>query len=424
MEKLYISPFNFNGIILYYEMQRKGMKIEGFLESNSYLWNKSYAGVGIYQRCYIPNSRIIVCANKTNTRMAIRNHLLEMGYENDKIEQLHYSVDILNVFEDILIDDLLKIFPKTNNALMCWIENVIKLKKMKEENIDVRKISYEDLFDLNRKEVFDDKIFLKQCEIIVTNKCSLKCKKCAAGIQYFEHPQDMEYSQVIKDYNKMIELIDWIDDIVIIGGEPFLYDDLDKVIDGIFNNPQTKKKVGVIKIITNGTVIPNNKVLQAIKKNKIIIWISNYGDKSRKLGELINILRQERIDYTVLPLQKWSDVIQLNNEKTIQEDAKRLKRRKDGCVTRCRTVAGGRFYLCSLLKSMDFLGIKPFGSGDYVDLYEDDARTKIMRMLDMNTPLPRACSFCSGCSKVDWDNASIKVAEQISRPLNFIKTRD
>ena len=47
-----------------------------------------------------------------------------------------------------MIDDLLKIFPKTNNALMCWIENVIKLKKMKEENIDVRKISYEDLFDL------------------------------------------------------------------------------------------------------------------------------------------------------------------------------------------------------------------------------------------------------------------------------------
>ena len=172
-------------------------------------------------------------------------------------------------------------------------------------------------------------------------------------------------------------------------------------------------------VITLATSLP-----LLIKKNKIIIWISNYGDKSRKLGELINILRQERIDYTVLPLQKWSDVIQLNNEKTIQEDAKRLKRRKDGCVTRCRTVAGGRFYLCSLLKSMDFLGIKPFGSGDYVDLYEDDARTKIMRMLDMNTPLPRACSFCSGCSKVDWDNASIKVAEQISRPLNFIKTRD
>ena len=166
---------------------------------------------------------------------------------------------------------------------MCWIENVIKLKKMKEENIDVRKISYEDLFDLNRKEVFDDKIFLKQYEIIVTNKCSLKCKKCAAGMQYFEHPQNIEYSQVIKDYNRMIKLIDWTDRIVIIGGEPFLYNDLDKVIDGIFNNPQTKKKVGAIKIITNGTVIPNNKVLQAIKKNKIIIWISNY--KIRRINK-------------------------------------------------------------------------------------------------------------------------------------------
>ena len=54
------------------------------------------------------------------------DRILNVFDENDKIEQLHYSVDILNVFEDILIDDLLKIFPKTNNALMCWIENVIK----------------------------------------------------------------------------------------------------------------------------------------------------------------------------------------------------------------------------------------------------------------------------------------------------------
>ena len=42
----------------------------------------------------------------------------------------------------------------------------------------------------------------------------------------------------------------------------------------------------------------------------------------------------------------------------------------------------------------------------------------------MNTPLPRACSFCSGCSKADWDDASIKVAEQVSKPLDFIKKRD
>ena len=186
MEKIYISPFNFNGIILYHEMKRKGMKIEGFLESNSYLWNKSYAGVGIYQRGSIPNSRVIVCANETNTIMAIRNHLLEIGYEDNKIEQLDCPVDILNVFDDILIDDLLNIYPKTNNVLMDWIEDVKKLKKMEEENIDVRKISYENLFGLNRKEIFDGKIFLNKYEIIVTNKCSLKCKKCAAGIQYFD----------------------------------------------------------------------------------------------------------------------------------------------------------------------------------------------------------------------------------------------
>lgn len=423
MKKLYLSPFNFKAVVLYHKLKKEGLQVDGFLDSNSYLWNKMYEGIGIYQRCYIPNAKVIVCAKEKTTNHAIRENLVELGYIEEDIEASMDEGTIINEADEINIKELLDIFPKSNSITMGVIEDIMKLKKMKQFNIDIENINYEELLGLNRKEIFNDKIILNKFEVIVTNKCSLKCKKCAAGIQYFEHPTDFETKNIIKDYNRIIELIDWTDRIVIIGGEPFLYGELDEVLNGIFKNPNTEEKVGAVKIITNGTVIPSKKVLEAIKKYGIIVWISNYGEKSRKIGELIDIFRKEKIDYNVLPLRKWSDVIQLNNEKNIQSKEQLSARRKNGCVTRCRTVANGKFYLCSLLKSMDCLGIEPFGDTDGVNLYASDAREQIVNMLDMEKPLPNACSFCSGCSQKDWDAASINAAEQVKKPLVYIKNR-
>lgn len=86
-------------------------------------------------------------------------------------------------------------------------------------------------------------------------------------------------------------------------------------------------------------------------------------------------------------------------------------------------MANGKFYLCSLLKTMDYLGISPFSTNDYVDLYDENAREQIMKMLSMENPLPNACSFCTGCSEEDWNEAGIDSAEQTKTPLPYIKDR-
>lgn len=394
----------------------------GFLENNPYLWNKTYDNVGIYQRCYIANAEVIICSENKVTVNAIKDELIGLGYIDMNIKEGEKQ-DIFEVVGEIKVEELEELYPKSDGASKAYVENVMKLQKLKKFEVDTNTISYEDLYGLNRKEIYNNRIFLKQFEVIVTNKCSLKCKKCAAGIQYFRDPSQLKENSIVCDYNRVLELIDWVDRVVIMGGEPFLYKDLDKVLDGIYKNANTLKKVGGVKIITNGTIVPSQNVLDSISKSDTVVWISDYGEKSRKIGELIEVFQKNRINYTVLNVQEWSDVIQLNDNCRIQSENELKNRRKHDCVTRCRTVANGKFYLCSLLKSMDYLGITPFAKTNYVDIYDENARKQIIDMLDMDQPLPQACSFCTGCSEEKWNEGGLVSAEQINKSLPYVKNR-
>lgn len=428
MKKIYLTPFNFKSISLYHQLMKEGVKVSGFFDGNSFLWNKSYDGIGIYQRCYVPNSIVIICAHQEKTRDIIKSNLKEAGYCDQDIEERQSEkmdqLSLMQVAEDIRVDNLLTIFPKSDVCAMGIIEDIMKIKRMKQLDINIEKIASNDLWGINRREIFEKKIFLKQFEIIVTNKCSLKCKKCAAGMQYLIEPTNLDIIQILRDYDRIMDLIDWVDRIVIIGGEPFLNSYLDRVLEGMFKNTKTKEKVGAVKIITNGTVIPKHNVLEAIKKYGVTVWISDYGVQSRNVGELMETFRNANIDYSVLAIRRWSNVIQLNDRKSVQSKEELLKRRKNGCITRCRTMANGKFYLCSLLKTIDCLEITPFSANDYVDLYDKNAKEQIQDMLNLNNPLPNACSFCSGCSEQDWNESGISAAEQVKNPIPYIKERN
>ena len=77
-------------------------------------------------------------------------------------------------------------------------------------------------------------------------------------MQYFSHPNDIDVDVVINDYNRMLELIDWTDDVMLIGGETLLYRNLGKLVEEIYKNPNTSKKVGIVRVLTNGTILPND----------------------------------------------------------------------------------------------------------------------------------------------------------------------
>ena len=125
-------------------------------------------------------------------------------------------------------------------------------------------------------------LYLYHVELPVTLKCSLKCKKCGFMMPYFEHPIDYDVNDLLMYMDRLFDCVDAIQIFRILGGEPFLYRDLEPVIRKALSCP----KVRTVDIVTNGTIVPDGKIMEAMKDPKLTVQISDYGKYSRKKVEL------------------------------------------------------------------------------------------------------------------------------------------
>lgn len=109
--------------------------------------------------------------------------------------------------------------------------------------------------------------------VIVGQACSLKCKHCANFSPYSPHETKRYPLQQITDALRVIfQASHHVRKIQVQGGEPFLYSELADLLDFIRNNdPET-----AITVATNGTIVPDEAVLLALKRNHVIVRISDY----------------------------------------------------------------------------------------------------------------------------------------------------
>ena len=260
--------------------------------------------------------------------------------------------------------------------------------------------------------------------LYVSDKCSLRCKYCSAGKQYYESKEkkDVSIETMMKDFYRMLELVDWIDSLDLLGGEPFLRRDLGEIINEIYRNPMLRIKVGQLRIVTNGTIVPREPILRAMAQyENIIVQISNYCSESNQINRLVEVLEKWGIRYDVVDfkgsIKGWAKVMQLEQKHSELPNKALLSKRTYGCISSCNSVKEGKFYLCDLLVTMHDLHAVPNEQGMSIDIYDANAKEKMARYLSYDEPLPPACSWCSGCSPESWNAKSIPAAEQIDHPI-------
>ena len=88
-----------------------------------------------------------------------------------------------------------------------------------------------------------DKVFMRSVDIVVTEKCTMKCVDCSNLMQFFEKPVNYE----IDEMNQAIELLcsfsDQIYEFRVIGGEPFVNKKVHHVIEKLIAEPKVKRIV-------------------------------------------------------------------------------------------------------------------------------------------------------------------------------------
>lgn len=263
-----------------------------------------------------------------------------------------------------------------------------------------------------------NKSYMELVQISLTERCSLRCKKCAHACYAVKHDaEDMQLVQVYNSADTIFKKVDFIKEFVLIGGEPLLYKKMDEVIAYIGNH--YRNKMSIFSITTNGTIMPSRQLLEKCKRYDMTFRISNYSLQiprlKRKYEALTSELDKYQISYTLAPAEfEWMDYgFEYVNR---QADRAALEKVFDACRTPCREVRGNKLYYCVMARSVSDNLNRGIGKEDYLDLNALDgieAYKKILLEFNMGYSEKGYLDMCNYCHGAEACEYPIPAAEQM-----------
>lgn len=240
----------------------------------------------------------------------------------------------------------------------------------------------------------------------VNTKCTLKCKKCDQGIPYMKRREEYSFEQLKKHIDELLEKVDYIYQISILGGEPFLNQDLNEILTYCCEC----KKIGSIILVTNGTIYPEEKVLKALKNNKIRVGISWYPLKNTyNRTRLIQYLEGNNIKYNVRRAN-WLDFGDWNINRNYSED--RIKRNYKNCFLKnCVQYNNGVLYRCAKVVLLEDQQIINPNNDEYIIVNSNNSKRDFKNSINRfySTKYIQSCNYCNSGE----DLVEIPLGEQL-----------
>lgn len=268
-----------------------------------------------------------------------------------------------------------------------------------------------------KKEHAVDQIFLS-----ITTKCSLRCKNCSSFIPYHSTPCHYSQGQIMEDFFTVLNTLEHIRIVNFYGGEPLLHPELSNMIRSLADETRIER----ISVITNGTIIPKEDLLDAMHKEKrFLLRISDYGALSSKLKELKNVLEKYDIKYEIANYTYWDQPSKIGY---MISSKKELKTKFQHCTSgNVVFLLNRKLYLCSTASTLCNINVFPPSENNYVDLAkpylsEDELHRQIQEYISRlgTEKYFDACQYCSGNHCVQFEH-KIPVAEQTEELLAFEK---
>ena len=250
---------------------------------------------------------------------------------------------------------------------------------------------------------FFNKVNIPQIEFTLTTKCTLKCKNCINYIPLLEQDEHikMDFEEFKEYLDNLCASVNKIYNLLLIGGETLLVKDLHKYLE----YTAKKKQIKNVWIVTNGTLLMNDDLINTIKKykKKTVIWLSNYSANEElkdvlKHEKLIEQIKQTKSGFVFNESFKWD----YNNENII--DYKRTEKENieyfQRCFEPCVAVFQDKLFPCPkagvfyLKKLYQFA--ETSGGGEFVSLKNPDHRKLKKQIIEFYyKDQYKACNWCS-----------------------------
>ncbi len=275
-----------------------------------------------------------------------------------------------------------KEFLEENGVKWTWYKNIASIWPYKYKNI----------------------VHIFQSDVLVTEKCSLNCSHCNMFMPHYEFPIHRELDTIISDIDSYFNIVDYVSVFHLVGGEPFLYPNIENVITHILKNYITK--IDKLIITTNGTILPKDTIIQLLKDNDVILSVSDYSDKlefvKSKITKVLNVYKNNNINHYVRNEIEWYDFGDLRVKKNLPTDD--LIKHFDSCTAPFRGLNDGKFYYCHLNTSAVRTKLFPLSENDYVDI--NTISKEDLLKFDLGYTDLGYITFCDNCNGC---NTGIKV---------------
>lgn len=264
-------------------------------------------------------------------------------------------------------------------------------------------------------------ICLEKTDIPITSFCSLNCESCSAFTPYIKQKRHESPEQIERSISLFFENVDRVQDMNLYGGEPFLHPQLCEIIEMI---SKYRERIGYLGIITNGTIIPDIRVIELLEKYNIGISISDYSnsiDYKGTLERLCELLEDHQISVTRTVNMVWFDLG--FPRKKICYDIADAKAHMICCNTACHDLMDGKIYYCIADRAAQTGGLIPASEKSYIDLTEVDksnpeSRRAILELCAGNIE-GGSLDFCRVCGGFGSDNCDeIPAAKQFKAADN------
>jgi sulfatase maturation enzyme AslB (radical SAM superfamily) len=264
------------------------------------------------------------------------------------------------------------------------------------------------------------RINVLKTDISLTTLCTLNCENCMQFLPYWKpgHRKENNIGQIEKDLGIYFQSVDYLLDLDVVGGEPFLYRGIKDFIRLV--GEKYRDRIGYVGFITNGTVVPDDEIMELLARYRMDVSISDYSEDieyRHKIPELIEKLEAYGIDYMHNKNIDWFD-FGFPKDKYHYEGEAAIAHMQC-CNSIEHILDDGKLFYCGMEWSAQKGGLYPIEEKAYVDLKKiaagETPREAILEMILAN--IPGGClDFCKRCGGFGIDNNNrVATAKQLAR---------
>ncbi len=214
-----------------------------------------------------------------------------------------------------------------------------------------------------------NKVYFSSISLLPSTACNLNCKHCLNFNPFTKKFYVREWDELKKDVDLFFSCVDYIMLFHVSGGEPFLYKNTADLIEYIDKN--YGDRIGTLRTVTNGTVVPNEDFLDKLSKCDIEVTVDDYRDAVPKYNDnfdnLLLKFDEFKIKYYINKVDEWIDLAPDKVDNSNWSD-EQLEIHRESCNQAWQELRDGKLYSCNYAAYATVAGIA--GEQDLEEAYD------------------------------------------------------